>query len=57
MGVQDDGGGYPSNPQGELAKVEAVIKAAIDLGMYVIVDFHAHHATDRVQDAVCADLS
>lgn len=33
-------GGYLTNPDAELAKVRTVIRAAIDLGVYVIVDYH-----------------
>lgn len=38
MGVED--GGYLTNPSTELAKLETVIQAAIDNGIYVIVDWH-----------------
>ena len=38
--------GYKWNEAAELAKVETVIDAAIDLGIYVIVDFHSHHANE-----------
>lgn len=37
-------GGYAQHPEKEMAKVEAVIDACIDLGIYVIVDFHEHRA-------------
>ena len=35
-------GGYLKHPDVETAKVEAVIDAAVKLGIYVIVDWHAH---------------
>lgn len=35
-------GGYLENPETEAAKIEAVIDAATKLGLYVIVDWHAH---------------
>jgi endoglucanase len=35
-------GGYAEHPERELEKIETVIDAAIDLGLYVIVDWHAH---------------
>jgi len=38
------GGGYLKNPEAERQKADAVIRAAIDLGIYVIVDWHAHDA-------------
>jgi endoglucanase len=37
-------GGYLRNPDAETRKAETVIQAAIDLGIYVIVDWHAHDA-------------
>jgi endoglucanase len=40
MGV--GAGGYLRNPEAEQKKVETVIQSAIDLGIYVIVDWHAH---------------
>lgn len=40
MGVHR--GGYLEHPRREAAKVRAVIEAAIDCGLYVIVDWHAH---------------
>ncbi len=40
MAVHHDG--YVDHPQREMRKVETVIEAAIDLGIYVIVDWHAH---------------
>merc|ERR1719410_1381219 len=49
MGV--DQGGYLSNPGGEKAKVMAVVDAAIARGIYVIIDWHDHHAEDHVQEA------
>jgi endoglucanase len=35
-------GGYLENPAGELNKIQRVIDAAIELGLYVIVDWHSH---------------
>lgn len=34
--------GYLEHPEREMRKAEAVIEAAIDLGVYVLVDWHAH---------------
>jgi len=42
MGVQN--GGYMTSPEKEMQKVKTVIDAAIDLGVYVIVDWHSHTA-------------
>jgi endoglucanase len=41
LGVHDQG--YLENPAAEMAKIERVIEAAIALGIYVVVDWHAHH--------------
>ena len=35
-------GGWVDNPEREMAKADAVIQAAIGLGIYVVVDWHAH---------------
>lgn len=40
--------GYLENPAAERSKIDTVIEAAIELGLYVVVDWHAHHPeTDR----------
>jgi endoglucanase len=38
MAVTD--GGYLTNPDAEMNKIRTVVQAAIDLGIYVVVDFH-----------------
>ena len=45
-------GGYIADPQGRMEKVVTVIDAAIIEGMYVIVDWHSHHAEDNPEAAV-----
>jgi len=45
-------GGYLTNPDAEMAKVRAVVDACIDLGIYVIVDWHDHSAENHVGEAV-----
>ena len=51
MGV-DEFGGYLTDPQGNLNRVTAVVDAAIANDMYVIIDWHSHHAEDFQADAV-----
>nr|AFD33558.1 cellulase [Aphelenchoides fragariae] len=50
MGVEE--GGYLTNQATEQGKLEAVVKAAIDLGIYVIIDWHDHHAYQHPDKAV-----
>lgn len=50
MGVES--GGYLSNPSAEKAKVKTVIDACIDLGIYVIVDWHDHHGQWHTSQAI-----
>lgn len=51
MGV-DEKGGLLDDYEGRLQKVHEVVNAAIDLGIYVIIDWHSHHAEDHLQEAV-----
>ena len=44
-------GGYLKNPKREKEKAVAVIQAAIDLGIYVIVDWHDHNAHKHTRQA------
>ena len=48
--------GYMHNRTAELAKVETVIDAAIELGIYVVVDFHSHHASDADETVVAIEF-
>ena len=43
--------GYLENPEREKEKVKTIIEAAIDLGIYVIIDWHDHHAEDHLTEA------
>ncbi len=51
MGIQEEGG-YLDDPAGNKAKVVTVVDAAIANDMYVIIDWHSHHAEDNVAEAV-----
>ncbi|CAJ0956351.1 unnamed protein product, partial [Mesorhabditis belari] len=55
MGVEAKQGGYLNNPttrKAELAKLYAVVDAAIDAGIYVIIDWHDHNAQNQASAAV-----
>ena len=45
-------GGYLDDPKGNEKRVDRVVKAAIDLGLYVIIDWHSHHAEDNEAEAI-----
>lgn len=44
--------GYLDHPEVEKSKVFEVIDAAIEEGIYVIVDWHDHHAEDHLDEAI-----
>lgn len=47
-----ENGGYQSHPGENIASAERVIEAAIDEGIYVILDWHSHHAENYPDAAV-----
>jgi len=51
MGVEK-GGGYLDDRNGNKNKVKAVVDAAIANDIYVIVDWHTHHAENYTGDAI-----
>ncbi|WP_242515386.1 glycoside hydrolase family 5 protein [Sorangium cellulosum] len=46
-----ESGGYLTNPTAEKEKVRTVVRAAVDKGIYVIIDWHDHSATDHKDQA------
>ena len=50
MGVEDPGG-YLDNKTANKNRVKTVVEAAIDEGLYVIIDWHSHHAEDNTNEA------
>ena len=50
LGVEGDGG-YLVAPAANVAKVRALIDRAITRGIYVIIDWHDHHAQDHAAQA------
>jgi endoglucanase len=51
MGIEP-AGAYLSNPDTAKAQVKTVVQNAIDLGIYVIIDWHEEHAQNHQAEAV-----
>lgn len=50
VGVSPDG--VLGHPEKEMAKAKIVIQSAIDCGLYVVVDWHAHNAYEHQSKAI-----
>ncbi|WP_024461047.1 glycoside hydrolase family 5 protein [Marinimicrobium sp. LS-A18] len=51
MGIETPGG-YLESPESNLTKIRTVVDAAITNDLYVIIDWHSHHAEDHPDSAV-----
>jgi endoglucanase len=51
MGVEPDGA-YLKDPERALKELRQVVHNAIDLGVYVLIDWHDHHAYDHQAQSV-----
>ena len=51
MGVEVDGG-YLTDREANLERVYTIVDAAIENGLYVLIDWHTHHAEDYVGEAI-----
>src|SRR5690606_6941617 len=47
----DEADGYITNPDVEKAKIIAVVVTCIEEGIYVIIDWHSHHAENYLDEA------
>ena len=50
MGIE--GGGYLQNPEREKQKIYTVVNAALENGLYVIIDWHDHKAEKHEKEAI-----
>jgi endoglucanase len=46
-----ENGGYLTNPELEKQKVDSAVNAALQLGMYILIDWHDHHAQRHTAQA------
>lgn len=52
LGLHAEPGSYLQKPEANLKRVTAVIDAAVAADLYVLIDWHDHHAEDRADLAV-----
>jgi endoglucanase len=50
MAIENNG--YIRNPEREIRKIRRVVESCIDLGIYVIIDWHSHKAENETKEAV-----
>ena len=50
MGVEDPGG-YLENKQANKVRLKIIVEAAIEEGIYVIIDWHSHNAEEHLDEA------
>jgi len=48
----DRNGGYIESPESNKAKAKTIVDAAIENGLYVIIDWHSHHAEDHLEESI-----
>lgn len=50
-GFKGPSGDYLTNPEHHEALLDQVVQAAVDAGIYVLIDFHDHHANEHLEQA------
>ena len=51
LGVEDPGG-YLEDKNSNINRIKVIVEAAISEGIYVIIDWHSHHAEDYETEAI-----
>ncbi len=51
IGVREQADGYLTNPDDQLKLLDSVMEGALAAGIYVLVDWHDHHANEHVAQA------
>ncbi len=50
MGAENNGS-YLEDPRGNLKRVETIVNAAIENGIYVVIDWHSHRAEKDIEES------